>query len=119
MAKEAMKRPNPHGDQTHPTHPEHVAAASDSCADHSTSRPGIVAFGCVLLIRGYQATLGPLMGGHCRFHPTCSAYAIEAYRAHGVARGSWLTVKRLLKCHPFSRRCGFDPVPQAGDDSST
>lgn len=82
------------------------------------NRPTLITGCCILLIRGYQATLGPLMGGHCRFQPTCSAYAIEAYRAHGVLRGTWLTAGRLLRCHPFSRRCGFDPVPQAGDDSS-
>jgi uncharacterized protein len=64
----------------------------------------------ILLIRLYQLTLGPIMGGHCRFHPTCSAYAIEAYQTHGPVRGSLLTLRRLLRCHPFCRG-GFDPVP--------
>jgi uncharacterized protein len=84
-------------------------------------RSGVRAFParvCVLLVRGYQVTLGPLMGGHCRFQPTCSNYAIEAYQTHGVLRGSWLTLKRLLKCHPLSRRCGFDPVPHGGFETS-
>lgn len=67
---------------------------------------------CILAVRGYQVTLGPLMGGQCRFHPTCSVYAIEAYRAWGPARGTWLTLRRLLRCHPFGGS-GFDPVPAA------
>ena len=65
----------------------------------------------ILAIRLYQVTLGPLMGGHCRFHPTCSRYAIEAYRMHGPIRGSWLTARRIGRCHPFGRG-GYDPVPE-------
>jgi uncharacterized protein len=65
----------------------------------------------IFAIRVYQATLGPLMGGQCRFQPTCSVYAIEAYKVHGPARGSWLTAKRLARCHPLCRG-GFDPVPE-------
>ena len=64
----------------------------------------------VLLIRLYQAFLGPFLGGHCRFHPTCSEYAIEAYRRHGPIRGTWLTLRRLGRCHPFGGH-GYDPVP--------
>lgn len=64
----------------------------------------------ILAIRIYQVTLGPLMGGHCRFVPTCSHYALEAYRQHGPLRGTWLTARRLLRCHPFCRG-GYDPVP--------
>jgi putative membrane protein insertion efficiency factor len=64
----------------------------------------------IFAIRLYQVTLGPLMGGHCRFHPTCSAYAIEAYSVHGPLRGTWLTVRRLVRCHPLCRG-GLDPVP--------
>ncbi|MEE4301100.1 MAG: membrane protein insertion efficiency factor YidD [Pseudomonadales bacterium] len=47
---------------------------------------------------------------HCRFQPTCSDYAVEALTAHGALRGSWLTVRRLLRCHPFGG-FGYDPVP--------
>ena len=65
----------------------------------------------ILAIRLYQAMLGPLLGGHCRFHPTCSAYAIEAYKVHGPVRGSWLTLRRLAKCHPLGGG-GYDPVPE-------
>lgn len=64
----------------------------------------------VLLIRLYQVTLGPFMSGQCRFHPTCSNYAIEALRTHGAARGTWLTARRLARCHPFHPG-GYDPVP--------
>lgn len=65
----------------------------------------------IFAIRLYQVMLGPLMGGHCRFHPTCSVYAIEAYKVHGPVRGSWLTVRRLARCHPLGGG-GFDPVPE-------
>lgn len=64
----------------------------------------------IFLIRGYQLLLSPLLGGNCRFHPTCSEYAIEAMRAHGVVRGSWLTVRRIGRCHPWGG-AGHDPVP--------
>ena len=63
-----------------------------------------------MLVRLYQVTLGFFMGGHCRFHPTCSEYSIEALRVHGALRGSWLTLRRLLRCQPFGG-AGYDPVP--------
>lgn len=71
-------------------------------------------FPCVFLIRVYQATLSPWLGGHCRFEPTCSRYAIEAYRHFGPARGTFLTIRRLLRCHPFGGS-GYDPVPVEPD----
>lgn len=61
-------------------------------------------------VRAYQVTLGPFLGGHCRYHPTCSEYAVEALRAHGAVRGSWLALRRLLRCHPLAG-AGYDPVP--------
>ena len=64
----------------------------------------------IALIRVYQATLGPFMRGQCRFHPSCSNYAIDAYRTHGVFRATWLTARRLARCHPLTRG-GYDPVP--------
>lgn len=63
-------------------------------------------------IRGYQLTLSPFIGNQCRFHPTCSQYALEAIERHGVLRGSLLAVRRLARCHPFHAG-GFDPVPAA------
>ncbi len=64
----------------------------------------------VALVRAYQLLVSPLLPPSCRFHPSCSAYAAEALRRHGAARGSWLAVKRLARCHPFCEG-GIDPVP--------
>ena len=65
------------------------------------------------LIRAYQLTLSPFIGNQCRFHPSCSNYALEAVAAHGALKGSWLTLRRLGRCHPFNPG-GFDPVPGSG-----
>jgi putative membrane protein insertion efficiency factor len=64
------------------------------------------------LIRLYQWTLSPWLGGGCRFYPSCSNYALEAFHTHGFLRGGWLTLCRLGKCHPFHPG-GFDPPPCA------
>jgi putative membrane protein insertion efficiency factor len=69
----------------------------------------------IVVIKLYQYTLSPFVGRHCRFHPTCSWYALEAYRVHGPFRGTALTVRRLLKCHPLHRG-GYDPVPEERSD---
>jgi uncharacterized protein len=63
------------------------------------------------LVRLYQLLLSPLLPPSCRFTPTCSAYAIEALRTHGAFYGSWLSMRRLLRCHPFHPG-GYDPVPE-------
>lgn len=63
-----------------------------------------------LLVRGYQVALSPILPAACRYHPTCSNYAIEALEKHGALKGSWLAAKRIARCHPF-RPGGFDPVP--------
>jgi putative membrane protein insertion efficiency factor len=65
---------------------------------------------CLLAIRGYQLTLSPLLGPRCRFYPSCSCYAHAAILRHGALRGSWLGLRRLLRCHPFTEG-GYDPVP--------
>ena len=64
----------------------------------------------VLLVRGYQVALSPLLPSSCRYYPTCSHYAIEALEKHGALRGGWLALKRIGRCHPF-RPGGYDPVP--------
>jgi putative membrane protein insertion efficiency factor len=68
----------------------------------------------LLLIRGYQLTLSPLLGRHCRFLPTCSAYTYEAVQRFGAGKGSYLGLRRLLKCHPFHAG-GHDPVPELSE----
>jgi putative membrane protein insertion efficiency factor len=64
----------------------------------------------VFLVRCYQVGLSPVLGGQCRYFPTCSAYAIEALQRHGALRGTWLAARRIGRCHPF-RPGGYDPVP--------
>jgi hypothetical protein len=64
----------------------------------------------VLAIRAYQLALSPLLAPACRFEPSCSSFAIEAVERHGVLRGSWLTAKRIGRCHPWGG-FGHDPVP--------
>lgn len=63
------------------------------------------------LIAGYRRYISPLMGPHCRFHPTCSAFAAEAIATHGALRGSALALKRIARCHPWSAG-GVDHVPK-------
>lgn len=64
----------------------------------------------VLLIRLYQWTIGTVIGQNCRFYPSCSHYGIEALQKHGALKGSYLTVKRICRCHPWNPG-GVDPVP--------
>ncbi|MEL7465458.1 MAG: membrane protein insertion efficiency factor YidD [Pseudomonadota bacterium] len=64
-----------------------------------------------LPVKLYRATFSPIVGMNCRYHPTCSAYALEALEKHGAIKGSWLAARRILRCHPFGGS-GFDPVPE-------
>src|SRR5918992_1547940 len=66
------------------------------------------------LLRAYRAVISPLYGQVCRYHPSCSAYALQAVGEHGSVRGSWLAVRRLGRCHPWTAG-GYDPVPPERD----
>jgi putative membrane protein insertion efficiency factor len=79
--------------------------------DERVRRIGPVAWGLAGLVRLYQLVLSPWLPPSCRYEPSCSAYALEALRTHGALRGSWLTVRRLGRCHPFCAG-GYDPVPE-------
>jgi len=68
-----------------------------------------------LPVRAYRLLISPWLGQSCRFQPTCSAYALEALERHGGLRGGWLTLRRLLRCHPWGGS-GYDPVPPARRD---
>jgi len=77
----------------------------------SALRPGQLPSHIVLaLLSVYRWTLSPLLGPACRYEPSCSRYTEEAIRRHGALHGSWLGLRRLLRCHPFGGS-GFDPVP--------
>ena len=62
------------------------------------------------LLRAYRLLISPLYGQVCRYHPSCSAYALESVRVHGSLRGTWLAGRRLVRCHPWAAG-GYDPVP--------
>jgi len=76
-------------------------------------RPSLIKAGAwigIVPVKAYQWFISPLLPPSCRYEPTCSAYAIEALKRHGLFRGASLTVRRLLRCHPWGG-CGYDPVP--------
>ena len=83
-------------------------ASATSLRTHPFNR--LVGVVMLALISFYRQWISPLIGPRCRFIPTCSAYGIEAIERHGPWRGGWLTLRRLLRCHPFTP-CGCDPVP--------
>lgn len=83
---------------------------SSETASGASPRASLLARGLLLAIEGYRVTLSPLLGGQCRFEPSCSQYAQQALVRHGARRGLRLALGRLLRCHPFSR-AGYDPVP--------
>lgn len=64
----------------------------------------------IKIIKLYQIAFSQLLGKNCRFHPSCSTYTIKALKIHGFFKGSFLSIKRILKCHPFHKG-GYDPVP--------
>jgi len=72
--------------------------------------PTLAARALIVPLNGYRRFISPLLPPSCRFAPSCSQYALEALQRHGAARGLWLTVRRLARCHPFNPG-GYDPVP--------
>ena len=70
----------------------------------------IVTFPLILLIRVYQLIVSPMLGSNCRFMPTCSEYALESLKTYGLIKGTYLTIKRIGKCHPWGSN-GYDPIP--------
>ncbi|HEY4612578.1 MAG TPA: membrane protein insertion efficiency factor YidD [Bacteroidota bacterium] len=66
----------------------------------------------IWLVKAYQLLLSPMLPfNHCRYTPSCSEYAIEALTKHGWLAGSWLGIKRILRCHPYHKHPAYDPVP--------
>ncbi len=78
----------------------------------------LVAAAMIGAVKLYQMTLSPIVGGQCRFRPTCSQYAIEALREHGPLRGGWMAAARLGRCNPFAKG-GYDPVKPARGHTPT
>ena len=78
----------------------------------------ILIFPFLLLIRFYQIAISPYTPASCRYTPTCSQYAIEALKVHGLFRGGWLAVKRISKCQPWGGS-GYDPVPEKEGNNNT
>ncbi len=71
----------------------------------------VLIFPLIKIIKFYQILISPYLGSNCKFSPTCSNYAIEALKKHGLIKGFYLSLIRILKCNPWSKNCGFDPVP--------
>ena len=71
----------------------------------------------ILLIRFYQKFISPMFPAKCRFYPTCSQYTLEAIKEHGAIKGTYLGIRRILKCHPFHEG-GYDPVPKKENKNS-
>jgi len=93
---------------------ENIVQSQASKSVHSSAAVRAALFA----LRFYKSYLSILMAGSCRFEPTCSRYSYEAIERFGVLRGTWLGLKRLLRCHPLSRKFGYDPVPEKWENMS-
>ena len=84
------------------------------CANHNIlknySLKRILIFPFIILVRFYQLAISPFTPATCRFEPTCSSYTIQALGKHGLFKGGWLAIKRIVSCHPWGKN-GYDPVP--------
>lgn len=97
----------------------HLPAEPAGACEHPAHRGHRVGWGAQIargLIRVYQLTLSPFIGRNCRYLPTCSCYADEAFARHGFWAGGWMTLARLCRCHPFGAS-GHDPVPDRAEHS--
>lgn len=91
------------GEHVRPAHP-------DGDELEAPQKVSVMAWLAIAPIRWYQRAISPLLPPSCRYRPTCSQYTLTAVRRYGLIRGSWLGLKRILRCHPF-RSGGYDPVP--------
>lgn len=89
---------------------EALAAGAPQADQHAQPTPTLAVSGALLLLRAYKLLISPLFTGSCRFVPSCSDFAAQAIREHGLAHGTWLAARRLGRCHPFCAG-GYDPVP--------
>jgi uncharacterized protein len=89
-----------------------LATSTQNSAPEINAAHSLAVNAALLALRFYKAYLSVLFAGNCRFDPTCSQYTYEAIERFGVARGVWLGIKRLGRCHPLSRKFGYDPVPE-------
>jgi putative membrane protein insertion efficiency factor len=89
------------------------SSAAEAPKTHSSAKKS-----ALFVLRFYKTYLSMFSGGSCRFEPTCSIYAYQAVERFGVAHGSWLSLKRLLRCQPLSRKFGYDPVPESRHPSA-
>jgi uncharacterized protein len=100
--------------------PSPVAELVNSMANEAQRAPHSIAMRAALFaLDFYKTYLSALFAGTCRYEPTCSRYAYEAIERFGVWRGVWLGTKRLLRCHPLSRKFGYDPVPEKWEEMPT
>lgn len=90
----------------------HQTIVTPTPVDERNPRRSPAARAALFALSFYKAYLSVLFAGTCKYDPTCSRYAYEAIDRFGVLRGGWLGLKRLLRCHPFSARFGYDPVPE-------
>jgi uncharacterized protein len=96
-----------------PDHFKNNSVAAEPAKPHSIAQKL-----ALFALRFYKMYLSMFVGGSCRFEPTCSIYAYQAVERFGAGRGSWLALKRLLRCQPLSRKFGYDPVPDAPHPSA-
>ena len=93
-----------------PSAAEPARSAVDAMSSHRALLRTLPQRALMALVRAYRLVLSPWLGNACRFEPTCSAYSLQALERHGAAAGTYMTLRRVARCHPFCRG-GYDPVP--------